>query len=226
MTNINPWPVILILCLFFIIYQGGYRLYQIRVKEMSDALYKDGNYQDFKRILERFTTKAVVPKAQRELLDLDANILLGNKEQIEEKIHVLTGMKLNSAQKADLYRDEIIYYVENKDEDRANGTLSKFHDELGSSNISLIRGYLKEAEYQVKIDMGRDTSYLSLMEEKAKEAKAKQSKGLYQYRSGLLLLKLGKQKEAKTYFKEALLNLKDTGYQQIIENQLSEVENA
>ena len=213
----NILVIIILFVIFFVFYWYATFLYQKKIEELSDAIYKNHDYNLFKKILNQSDTKLFISRKQRNILETSARLMFNDLDKIEELFNNLCDEKLIPSQRVTLYSNQIMYYIMKKDKEKAVEVYKDFEEEFKNINDLYVQGLLKETRYQVYVDLLEDTSYMDVLAKEINETRNDVLKGNYLLRLGKLLLKDNRKKEAIEYFENAEKSLENTIYKKELE---------
>jgi len=186
----------------------AYQYYNVRfTKQLSIILYKDKKVKDFLEQLESIKGKLFVRKKQREILKLDAYAIANDRQALLKQFEYLETLKLSYGKKISLYEKEVLYYANNKENEKAETAYNKLI-ELGSQiENDRMDKILAEARITMEVYVYRNGSFASKLVDLAKVSDNKMAKGLNYYRASRCYYYLNDKENVLKYLKKAENNL-------------------
>ncbi len=195
---------------------------QMKVKKMSELLYKDNNGEAYLKHLNDAACKIIFSKQLRTMMSIDAYIAIGDVETVENVFEQLKEFHLQPGDEFLVCQKKIGFYIEKGNDEKAEEAYSRLVELYdGFKDKMHYKKARKEVEYLVEIHLRKNASYLDEMLSLSESTKNKLLKGIYLFRAAKCYFYKNNNKKVK----ETLLLAKEycvgTAYEKKIDVALS-----
>lgn len=207
------WVLILITVLLLGIIFGGNIILRRRYTKKIMLTMANEDMDGFFQIIDSFGCKMILRPGEREMMRLSAYLTQGKAKAIEEQLQLMLHMRLKKKEKASVAVQGFYYYVETKNRRKANDMI-KVVEENGTPQS------VKELKMIASILLRKEAKYIKEFEEYHANAQADQQRGMFAYLLGLQYSYIHEDEKSKQYLKEAKQLLKNTPYEEVINDLL------
>lgn len=182
------------------------------------------DYDGFYKTLDSLACKLSYPAIERENMRLSAYIAQNRKQDIEELLNMMMNMRIKPKEKVAVGTRGFYYYLD-------LGKVKKARDMLDFVKANGPESSYENLELLYSVLLKKESKYIDTVKEKINHlwngsdeltGDKQLSVGIFQYLIGLQYSYKNDIENMKAYFKEAMVNVKDTPYQQSIQKILEE----
>lgn len=174
-------------------------------KKLLKNLQK-GNFDIYFKTLDSFGCKYFYPVFNREYMRLNAYVIKGDKEKVEETFETLLRMRKAKKQELDVAIKAFYYFLD-------EGNKSKCQELLSILEKNGNEAVLNECQIIYDILLCKETKYIDMMEEQLKDPECKGvNRGMFDYMLGLQYSYMKNHKKEVHHLQAAKKELKDTPY--------------
>ena len=141
---------------------------QRQVMYMSLLLYRQGDADRYLKELNSLSSRLFFNKKLRTLMAIDANLIKGDKEQLNKLFERATAYKLSSSDRVLVLQKELLFRIAQEENEKAVQSYEAIHktyDKLTDKQKEKYSEILREVEYPYTIHVMHDGKYASdLME--------------------------------------------------------------
>ncbi len=216
------WTLFLVLCgVGLVSYFGYFLLFKNQIMKLTKLLYQDNNAEGFLNELNSWQTKLFFPKKMQAMMKIDAYLMQGEVEKSKELFNELDKYRIRPGDEFYVRQKEVAFYVDLKDaknSEKAYNRMREIYDSF--KDKTSYDSVMKESEFIYEINIKKNYHYLEEMLERAKNAQADFSQGIYLYRAAKCYYFKGDMRLCKETLQRAQTRLKGTFYEAFIQDVL------
>ena len=209
----EPWMLIVVTIILIVLFFGGNLLLKRVYSKNILAAMTSEDFDGFFKILDSFGCKYALRPFDREMMRLSAYIASGRSKAVDEQMQIMLNMRVNKKNKLTIAMRAFYYYVEKKNRHKAYDMI-KVVEENGSPDAA------KEMRMVASVLLRKEAKYIKEMKAYYDNAQSDDQRGMFAYMLGLQYSYIDDDKNAMKYLKEAKRDLKDTPYEEVIDDLL------
>ena len=193
---------------------------QRQVMYMSLLLYRQGDADRYLEELDSLSSRLFFNKKLRTLMAIDANLIKGDKEQLNKLFERAAAYKLSSSDRVLVLQKELLFRIAQEENEKAvesYDAIHKAYDKLTDKQKEKYTEIIKEVEYPYTIHVMRDGKYASELMERGDTITDPVPAGVCYLRAAQSYCLKDDQDRAERALNHADKKLKDTTYFQEIQ---------
>lgn len=169
-----------------LMYIGWLFLSQRQMAYLSVLLYRQGNADAYLSALEAPATKLFFPKKLRRLMAIDAYLLKGDTEALENVFHEVETMKLANTDRLLVMIKKFSFLLDRKQFENAkvcHAEIHRLYDELSDARKKQHEAAVRECDYSNAIVLEHSGYYADELMERGRVVKDDIPSGVYYYKA-------------------------------------------
>lgn len=196
-------------------------LFRSLIMKLTKLLYQDNNPEGFLKQLNSGMAKLFFPKKLQAMMKIDAYLMMGDKEKSRQLFDELDGYKIRPGDEFFVRQKELAFYVDLRNEKKSTYAYERLCKIFNSfKDKTRYEPHMKESEFIYEINIKKNTHYLEVMLDHAKNAQTDFSKGVYLYRAAKCYYFKNDLRLCKDTLKRAQTCLKGSFYEEFIQEVL------
>lgn len=192
------------------------------MNKLSTALFINNDINEYCSLLNSFKGRIFFNNDSRKLMEIDANIYVGNDDNAEELFKELNNKKIKKFTRLMLYKKELDYYVDRKKYDLATTSYNDLISLASNIKHNNMESIIEESECVYQIYVLKNHEYLDKMLKKAEESEG-HYKGIYLYRASKCYYYNHEDLKARETLVLALDYLKDTEWESHVDKCITDL---
>lgn len=193
------------------------------MNQLSDKLYKEADGQAYLDSLNSWKGKLFFKENTRQLMSVDAYLMLGKETEVQEIFEHLNQAKLNPGNQLGLFQKEISYYVSANQKEKAEQAYENLKAVAAKfKNPAQLESIVKECTYLIEVNIRHNTDYLQEMLDVSSKMKNSFYQGIFLYRAAKLYYYKGELETCRKTLLEAKEKVKGSAWEVMINQMLED----
>lgn len=200
------------------IYVGYLFMYKKYFINLSEMLYLKGNPKKYLEDIDKFPSTIFFHKKLREMMKIDAYIMIDDEESLEKLFDFLNNTRLRNADEFIVHQKQVTFYSSKNNLPKVKEAYEKMLKvkETLSSKTNTYDATIKECEYIIAI-LEKDGKFAKELARKGNEYEETMIAGSYYYKAAQSYYFQKDEQNAKYYLEKAQKLLRGTNYEKKIE---------